>query len=71
MGVAAEKIGVPRPSYVHVRRIVVSERERASELREIRNEALAGLVSRMAPDPVELALRRQEVLADDRLRPGR
>lgn len=71
MGVAAEKIGVPRPSYVHVRRIVVSERERASELREIRNEALAGLVSRMAPDPVELALRRQEVLAGDRLRPGR
>jgi len=71
VGAAAEKIGVPRPSYVHVRRIVVSERDRAAELREIRNEALAGLVSRMTPDPVELALRRQEVLAGDRLRPGR
>jgi hypothetical protein len=71
VGAAAEKIGVPRPSYVHVRRIVLSERERAAELREIRNEALLGLVSRMAPDPVDLALRRQEVLAGDRLRPGR
>jgi len=71
VGAAAEKIGVPRPSYVHVRRIVLSERARAAELREIRNEALVGLVARMAPDPVDLALRRQEVLARDRLRPGR
>lgn len=71
VGAAAEKIGVPRPSYVHVRRIVLSERARAAELREIRNEALVGLVARMAPDPVDLALRRQEILARDRLRPGR
>jgi hypothetical protein len=71
VGAAAEKIGVPRPSYVHVRRIVLSERERAAELREIRNEALVGLVTRMAPDPVDLALRHQEVIAGDRLRPGR
>ena len=71
VGEVAGRLGVPRPSYVHVRRIVVSERERAAELREIRNEALVGLVSRMAPDPVELALRRSEVLAGDRLRPGR
>lgn len=71
VGAVAWKLGVPRPSYVHVRRIVVSERERAAELREIRNEALVGLVSRMAPDPVELALRRSEVLAGDRRRPGR
>lgn len=71
VGEAAERLGVPRPSYVHVRRIVVSERERSAELREIRNEALVGLVSRMAPDPVDLALRRSEVLAGDRRRPGR
>ena len=71
VGAQAEKLGVPRPSYVHVRRIVLSERERAAELREIRNEALAGLVTRMAPDPVDLLLRRQEALAGDRLRPGR
>ena len=71
VGDRAERLGVPRPSYVHVRRIVLSERERARELREIRNEALAGLVTRMMPDPVDLALRRQEVLAGDRLRPGR
>ena len=71
VGEAAGRLGVPRPSYVHVRRIVVSERERAAQLREIRNEALVGLVSRMAPDPVDLALRRNEVLAGDRLRPGR
>jgi len=71
VGEVAGRLGVPRPSYVHVRRIVVSERERAAQLREIRNEALVGLVSRMAPDPVDLALRRNEVLAGDRLRPGR
>ena len=29
------------------------------------------LSTRMAPDPVELALRRQDVIARDRLRPGR
>lgn len=71
VGAHAEKIGLSRPSYVHVRRIVVSERERAAELREIRNEALEGVFSRMVPDPVELSLRRREVLAGDRLRPGR
>ncbi len=71
VGATAARIGVPRPSYVHVRRIVVSERERAAEQREIRNEALLGLVTRMTPDPVELAVRRQEVLAGDRLRPRR
>ena len=58
VGAAAETMGVPRPSYVHVRRIVLSERARAAELREIRNEALVGLMGRMAPDPVDLALRR-------------
>ena len=47
VGAAAEEIGVPRPSYVHVRRIVLSERARAAELREIRNEALVGLVARL------------------------
>ena len=46
VGATAARIGVPRPSYVHVRRIVVSERERAAEQREIRNEALLGLVTR-------------------------
>jgi hypothetical protein len=71
VGATAEGLGLPRPSYVHLRRIVVSERERAAELREIRNEALARLVTGMTPDPVELALRRQEVLAADRHRPGR
>ncbi len=71
VGGVAERLGVPRPSYVHLRRIVVSERERTAELREIRDEALVGLVSRTAPDPVDLALRRSEVLAGDRRRPGR
>lgn len=71
VGARAERLGVPRPSYVHVRRIVLSERERARELREIRNEALAGVVTRMLPNPVDLSLRRQEVLARDRFRRGR
>lgn len=50
VGAYAESHGMTRPSYVHVRRIIVSERARARELAEIRNEMLKVLVSPMPPD---------------------
>lgn len=67
----AERLGLTRPSYVHVRRIVRSERERAAEMRELRNEALLGAVTRMTPDYTDIADRYLEVKKGDRLRPGR
>jgi len=67
----AERLGLARPSYVHVRRIVRSERERAAELREFRNEVLLGAVTRIIPDSTDLAVRYLDVREGDRLRPGR
>jgi len=67
----AERLGLARPSYVHVRRIVRSERERAAEMKQLRNAALLGAVTRMIPDPTELAVRYTDVKEGDRLRLGR
>ena len=71
VGAYAEGHGMARPSYVHVRRIIVSERARAQELAEIRNEMLTVVVSPLPPDLVGLSQKRQDVLARDRFRPGR
>jgi hypothetical protein len=71
VGTYAERVGVPRPSYTHVRRIVVSERERAAEMREIRDAVAGRLVAGRVPDPVEVLARIGEVLAGDWRRPGR
>ncbi len=37
VGALAEELGVPRPSYVHLRRLVVAEREREDDRAEVRN----------------------------------
>ncbi len=71
VGAYAEDHGMARPSYVHVRRIIVSERARARELAEIQDEMLTVLVRPMPPDLVGLSQKRQDVLARDRFRPGR
>jgi hypothetical protein len=49
VGAFAVKAGLPRPSYVHVRRIVVAERERAREAADARAALVAGLLSGLGP----------------------
>ncbi len=71
VGAFAERCGIPRPSYVHVRRIVQSERLRRRELRSIQNDALGTLATGWAPDPVAVLGRYGNLQAGDRLRPGR
>ena len=71
VGERAERLGVPRPSYVHVRRIVRDERERRAELREIRNEVLGRLATGRVPDPVRTLSDVADVQAADWRRAGR
>ena len=49
VGVVAEQLGLPKPSYVHVRRFVVAERARL-EAERLRREALRELAERVATD---------------------
>jgi hypothetical protein len=58
----AERLGLPRPSYVHLRRVVHRERETVEgELREraarreVRDAALTALLTGRIPDPYYLA----------------
>ena len=71
VGKRAERLGVSRPSYVHVRRIVLDERARKAELREIRNEVLGRLMTGRVPDPVRTLSELGEVGARDAHRSGR
>lgn len=73
VGVVAGRLGLPRPSYVHVRRFVVADRERL-EAERLRKEALRELAGEVATDvlvgrfvhPYEVAVR----VADIRDRHG-
>jgi len=49
VGTYAEKNGLTRPSYVHVRRIVIAERERAREAAEARAAFVGGLLAGRGP----------------------
>ena len=49
VGAAAEQLGLTRPSYVHVRRLVVAERERREVIREQR-EAMREIAADVAID---------------------
>jgi hypothetical protein len=71
VGARADRLGVSRPGYDHVRRIILAERERKAELREIRNEVVGTLAARRVPDPVDVLDRLSGVQGKDRLRPGR
>ena len=70
-GARADRLGVPRPGYDHVRRIILAERARKAELREIRNEVVGTLATGRVPDPVEALDRLSGVQGRARLRPGR
>jgi len=69
-GVAAE-LGVPRPSYSHVRRLVLVERDYRAETRELAGEAIGDFfghrtvdVARLATDARDARLRRARASAD-------
>ena len=71
VGAWADHFGVPRPGYDNVRRIILAERTRKAELREIRNDVASTLLTGRMPDPVDALDRLAAVKARDRLRPGR
>ena len=49
VGDAAERLGLTRPSYVHLRRIIKAERERRHALEEIKLDVLRDVLSGRAP----------------------
>jgi hypothetical protein len=71
VGDRAGQLGLARPSYVHVRRIVQDERARRAELREIRNEVLGRLITGRVPDPVRTLAALEDVRLGDQHRAGR
>jgi hypothetical protein len=62
VGVCAEAAGLPRPSYVHLRRLIQAERERSAELRAIVEDVVPRLVLGRWVDPYALAERLGEAL---------
>jgi len=71
VGAWAERRGMPRPGYDNVRRIILAERDRRAELRQIRNDVAGTLLTGRTPDPVDALDRLATVKARDRHRPGR
>ena len=49
VGESAAKLGFPRPSYSHIRRVVISERRRRSEVREVLLEAASTFAAGRVP----------------------
>jgi hypothetical protein len=49
VGEEADRLGLTRPSYVHLRRIVKAERERRRELAELARDIAAHLASGRVP----------------------
>jgi hypothetical protein len=60
VGDAAAELGLPRPSYVHLRRIVKAERELRQARREIAADLLSDLAAGKAPRVERAAERAQE-----------
>jgi hypothetical protein len=54
VGVAAERLGLPRPSYVHLRRIILQERRRRDELRAIATDVARQTIAGRVVDPVRV-----------------
>jgi hypothetical protein len=49
IGNAAEELGLPRPSYVHLRRIIKAERLRAHETGGLADDVIGGLLAGRSP----------------------
>lgn len=57
VGDAAERLGLARPSYVHVRRIIHEERRRRDELRAIAGDVVRDAARGYVGDPVKVVER--------------
>lgn len=57
VGSAAERLGLPRPSYVHLRRIILEHRRRQDELREIAGDVFRDAMRGYVVDAYEVAER--------------
>ena len=57
VGAAAERLGVTRPSYVHLRRLIHAERRRQDELRAAVGDVVEDLFAYRVPDIPELVER--------------
>jgi hypothetical protein len=55
VGAAAEKAGLTRPSYVHLRRLIQAERCRQDERREMIGDVASDLVRGLLVNPYEVA----------------
>ena len=53
----AEQLGLTRPSYVHVRRVIHAKRQRQDELREIVDEVIRDSIRGFRVDAYEVAER--------------
>jgi hypothetical protein len=60
VGQGAEQLGLTRPSYVHLRRIIKAERARQDALREIANDVARDLMRGFLVDAYEVADRVRE-----------
>jgi len=54
VGAVAERLGLPRPSYAHLRRIILEEREHRDELRAIASDAFRDAARGFVGDPIEV-----------------
>jgi hypothetical protein len=61
VGREAERLGLTRPSYVHLRRVIQAERQREDEIREIVDRTARKLVRGLRVDPCEVAERLRDV----------
>jgi hypothetical protein len=61
VGEAAEKLGLARPSYVHLRRILQAERLRRHELRELRAKVGEDFARHRVVDLAEIALELRDI----------
>lgn len=70
VGEAAERLGITRPSYVHLRRIIKAERDRRHALEEIKRDVFRDVLSGRAPrlDDVLDAVREAQGRAELRRR---
>ena len=68
VGELAWQLGLPRPSYVHLRRLVRAERKRRAEVRAIVDDFASDILSARFVDPYEITGRLHEAAGRAELR---
>ena len=68
VGEAAEQLGLPRPSYVHLRRILRAERLRRRELKELRDKVRDDFARHRVVDIAEVVIELRDIEGRSTLR---